>query len=363
MRPATIVVAFVFALVLALVFGAAAPERATAQTAQAAPQPNKGTVITDTVWSQALGASKSLVVYLPPSYRSDRTRRFPVAYYLHGLGGDETDWTVAGRIGQVMDSLVAAGKPEMIIAMPDGDDSWYATYNVLLDAAGCRRMLRTGGNADHDCVAWPHYDDYIAFDVVRHMDGKYRTTAAATARAIAGLSMGGYGAFTLALQYPATFSAAASHSGVLSPMEFAPPPFGRGLFARSPADSATAASFGARNAERFRVIFGADSSSWRARDPAMIALRLAERLAARLAARLVARPDERGGKIPALYADGGTGDFFLAESRAFVAAVESQSVPVEYHEWPGGHDWVYWRAHVGESLAWIGARITAPVTR
>ena len=341
-QPATIVVA------CALVLGSAAPGRATAQ---ASPPVNNGTVITDTVWSQALGASKSLVVYLPPSYRSDRTRRFPVAYYLHGLGGDETNWTAVGRIAQVMDSLVAAGKPEMIIAMPDGDDSWYATYNVLLDAAGCRRMLRTGGNADRDCVAWPHYDDYIAFDVVRHIDAKYRTTATAAARAIACLSMGGYGAFALALQYPATFSAAASHSGVLSPMEFAPPPFGRGLLARSPVDSASAASFGARNAERFRVIFGADSSSWRSRDPASIA------------ARTVARLGTSGGKIPALYADGGTGDFFLAESRAFVAAMASRSVPVEYHEWPGGHDWVYWRAHVGESLAWIGARIAAPVPR
>lgn len=341
-RPATGVVAF------ALLLGAAAPARGSAQTAVSA---NNGTMITDTVWSQALGANKALVVYLPPSYRSDRTRRFPVAYYLHGLGGDETNWTVAGRMGPVMDSLIAAGKPEMIIAMPDGDDSWYATYNVLLDAAGCRRMLRTGGNADHDCVAWPHYDDYIAFDVVRHVDGKYRTTATAAARAIAGLSMGGYGAFTLALQYPTTFSAAASHSGVLSPMEFAPPPFGRGLFARSPADSASAASFGARNAERFRVIFGADSASWRARDPATIAIRL------------VARPGPGGGKLPALYADGGTGDFFLAESRAFVAVMASRSVPVEYHEWPGGHDWGYWRAHVGESLAWIGARIASPLPR
>ena len=72
-RPATGVVAF------ALLLGAAAPARGTAQTAVSV---NNGTMITDTVWSQALGANKALVVYLPPSYRSDRTRRFPVAYYL-----------------------------------------------------------------------------------------------------------------------------------------------------------------------------------------------------------------------------------------------------------------------------------------
>ena len=310
---------------------------AVAASAQAA----KGTVVTDTVWSQALGTSKALIVYLPSSYRTAAGRRFPVVYYLHGLGGDETNWTGPGGITQVMDSLVAAGKPEMIVAMPDGDDSWYATYNVLLDAAGCRRMLATGANADHDCVAWPHYDDYIAFDVVRHVDAKYRTTATAAARAIAGLSMGGYGAITLALQYPTVFSAAASHSGVLSPMEFAPPPFGRGLYTRSSADSATAASFMNRNAERFRIVFGADSSSWRTRDPATIAARLAQ----------------RGGKFPALYADGGTSDFFLPQSRAFVEAMSARMVPIEYHEWPGNHEWKFWRGHVGESLAWIGAHI------
>lgn len=317
-----------------------------AQAAQAA-QPPHGTVITDTLWSQALGAKKALIVYLPPSYRANTAKRYPVAYYLHGLGGDETNWTKAGHIDQTLDSLVAVGMPEMIVAMPDGDDSWYATYNVLLDAAGCRRLLRQGADADRDCVAWPHYDDYIAYDVVHHVDAKYRTVAQLRARAIAGLSMGGYGAVTLALQYPNVFSAAASHSGTLSLMEFAPPPFGRGLYTRAPADSASAAQFGARNAEKFRIVFGADSSGWRSRDPATLAARLVD----------------RGLPLPALFVDCGTGDFFLPQSRAFVEAMQSRSVPIQYREWPGVHNWAYWHGHVGESLAWIAARISAPAPR
>lgn len=323
---------------------AAVAALATRLVAQA---PRHGTVVTDTVWSQALGANKSLVVYLPPSYGTDRARRYPVAYYLHGLGGDETNWTKVGHIDQVMDSLVAAGTPEMIVAMPDGDDSWYTTYNVLLDAAGCRRMLAAGANAERDCVAWPHYDDYIAYDVVRHVDAKYRTQATAANRAIAGLSMGGYGAVTLALNNPKTFSAAAAHSGVLSPLEFAPAPVGRPPFPRSRADSAGAAQFGARNAARFRVIFGADSSSWRARDPATIAARLLD----------------RGVALPALFVDCGTSDIFLAQDRAFVEALRARNVPLEYHEWPGTHDWAYWRGHVGQSLTWIAAHIAAPAPR
>ena len=303
--------------------------------------PARGRVVTDTVWSQALGASKALVVYLPPSYATDRSRRYPVAYYLHGAGGDETNWTRRARLDVVMDSLVAGGMPEMIVAMPDGDSySFYTTYNVLLDAAGCRRLMLTeNGSAERDCVAWPHYDDYVAYDIVRHMDATYRTLASRDRRAIAGLSMGGYGAITLALRYPATFAAAASHSGVLAPLEFAPQSFGRRPFAR--ADSAGFATAAARFAPIFRVVFGADSAAWYARDPTTLAFRLAE----------------AGGRLPALFVDCGTEDTYLPESRAFRDALASRGVTVTYHEWPGAHTWDYWRAHVGESLSWIASRI------
>jgi enterochelin esterase-like enzyme len=174
-------------------------------------QQRRGTVVTDTLWSQALGARKSLVMYLPPSYGTDASRRYPVAYYLHGAGGDENNWSRQGRLGLVMDSLVNAGGPEMIVAMPDGDPwSFYTTHNLLLDAAGCRRLMlpdtASAATIARDCVAWSHYDDYIAYDVVRHVDAKYRTLASRERRAIAGLSMGGYGAMLLSLQYPAVFS-------------------------------------------------------------------------------------------------------------------------------------------------------------
>src|ERR1017187_2501097 len=86
-----------------------------------------GSVVTDTLWSQALGAKKAVVVYLPPSYANAIARRYPVAYYLHGLTGSEVDWTRSGHLNEVMDSLVMAGGPEMIVVMPDGDDGWYTT--------------------------------------------------------------------------------------------------------------------------------------------------------------------------------------------------------------------------------------------
>lgn len=321
--------------------GASAPAPAVARAV-----PTHGTVVTDTVWSQALGTTKALVVYLPPSYRTSGSQRYPAAYYLHGAEGSETDWTARGGLAQVMDSLVAAGMPEMIVAMPDGDAySYYTTYNVLLTAAGCRElMLPGGGSAAHDCVAWPHYDDYIAYDIVRYVDSTYRTVASRDHRGIAGLSMGGYGAITLALQYPGTFAAAASHSGVLWPLERAP--FGPGQLTRTPRDSAAFAAIRARTASQFRVVFGADSASWLARDPATLAVRL-----------------HRAGKpVPALYVDAGAGDVYTPESRAFRDAVTAAGIAISYHEWPGAHTWTYWRAHVGESLRWLAGRIATPRT-
>jgi len=275
-----------------------------------------GTVRTDTLWSQSLGTRKALTVYLPPSYDPTATRRYPVLLYLHGLGGNERNWVDAGQLHRTMDSLVSAGWPEAIIAMPDGDDSWYTT----------------------------------ARDIVGHLDATYRTRADRAHRAIAGLSMGGYGAVTLALAYPDVFAAAASHSGVLSP---------RLLPADSPSDSAAAspryavtpAEF-ARAAGRLwpsqRLAFGRDSIAWTARDPRVLLARLAPRV-------------QRGEATwPALYIDVGVDDPWLRHNRDFNAVMAATGVPRRYGEYFGGHTWTYWRAHAEDSLTFLLAQIATP---
>ncbi|HYW49873.1 MAG TPA: alpha/beta hydrolase-fold protein, partial [Gemmatimonadaceae bacterium] len=186
--------------------------------AQDAPAVRKGRVESKAFRSQALGITKTLVVYLPPSYddAASATLRYPVAVYLHGAFGSEGDWTVQGRLAETMDSLVAGGMREMIIVMPDGDDGWWTTWHGLNDVAACRRQPRQE-NADTYCVPWPKYDDYVTHDVLALTDSLYRTRPGRASRAIAGLSMGGYGAISIAARNPSLFVAAASHSGVLRP--------------------------------------------------------------------------------------------------------------------------------------------------
>ena len=306
-------------------------------------QPATSLVVADTFWSQALGIRKRVMLWLPPSYASQPARRYPVAYYLHGAQGDETNWLVHGRLAPVLDSLVAAGMPEMIVVMPDGDDGFYTTWNFLGDWAGCRRNRPPNAEpADAYCVPWPHYDDYIARDLVAFVDRRYRTLADRRHRGIAGLSMGGYGAMALALAYPDVFSAAASHSGVVTPA------LGDGkltvLRTRFDVDSLRAA-YPRWLWPMEEAAFGKDSIGWAARDPANLATRLHHR---------------NPRLMPALYVDCGTEDFLLAQNRAFRDALRGSSISITYVEHAGSHSWDYWRLHAPESAAWLAARLAVP---
>jgi S-formylglutathione hydrolase FrmB len=320
----------------------------TAVRAQSAGAPGAphGTVRTDTMWSQALGVTKQLMVYLPPSYSrpESATRRYPVAVYLHGSFGSEVDWIAQGRLAQTMDSLIATGMREMIVVMPDGDDGWWTTWNALNDVAACRRTPRTE-NADTYCVPWPKYDDYVVHDVLAHTDSLYRTVAQRASRAIAGLSMGGYGAISIAARNPSVFAVAASHSGELRPALMA--------------DSSTLATTGSvtlRDArtrdelraasggrwERIAPAFGTDSVSWMSRDPS----------------RLIERAMRRGDALPAWFVDVGAEDSRLPMNRSFRDRMTVLGVPLQYAEWGGRNDWKYARAHLPESLRFIAERLT-----
>jgi S-formylglutathione hydrolase FrmB len=295
----------------------------------------------DSLWSPALRERKRVLVYLPPSYAAEPARRYPVAYYLHGLYGSETDWTRQGRLAPTVDSLVSRGMRELIVVMPDGDDGWYTTWQAPADAAACR-LVRREEAAEHYCVSHARYDAYVAHDVVAHVDSTYRTLAVRAHRGVAGLSMGGYGAVTLALAYPDVFSAAASHSGVLSPLH------------RPDADSTAPRerAYAADGAELARLwggmwplvrpAFGTDTAHWWARDPS----RLLERALA----------DGRAA-LPRLYLDVGRDDPFAHQTYDFHRTLVRHGVPHEYAVRAGTHDWAYWRHWAAASLLGLAARL------
>lgn len=300
----------------------------------------RGEVRVASFFSPSLGVRKHYQIYLPPSYAHDATRRYPVAYYLHGADGNESDWVSRAAIDWVMDSLVAHGVPEMILVMPDGDESWYATSATPANVSECLQQNFNEAASLH-CAAQARYDDYIAHDLVQHIDSSYRTLADRRHRAIAGLSMGGLGALTIALGAPDVFSAVASHSGVVSLLYDGPHPYA------PPAHYATSldtlrTEFGKRLWTEMVATFGNDVAAWRAHDPT-------ERARQLIAA---------GRPLPAIYFDAGVDDrLTIDRNRAFDAELTALRVPHTFKEWPGQHNWRFWHEHVGEGLAWLGARI------
>ena len=292
----------------------------------------------DVVHSAALGVDKRVSVYLPPSYDREPTRRYPVIIYLHGLFGSETDWLSKGGLDAVADSLALAGKGEAIIVTPDGDDGWWTDWAVESSYAACADTLRTEDPARY-CVRTHRYEQWVTRDLVRYVDSHYRTYAERAHRGIAGLSMGGVGALTLALKHPDLFAATMSHSGVVSVLldesnPFSPP----ARYVPSP-DSvrAPATSWKAR----LLMALGPSVERWRSYQPA----------------NLVEQLQKSGTALPAIRFDCGPEDALLAENRALHWELQRLKVPHEYGEWPGAHSWRYWHDRSPAGLAWMLARI------
>ena len=174
--------------------------RRNTQQRQNAPLPTSGVVEQESMTSRALGGQKrSFLVYLPPSYNTPQaqTQRYPTLYLLHGSPGADHDWFTAGKADQSADTLIAIGKiPELILILPDGNGQEAATSEW-------------GNSFDqHQLI-----ETYVAVDLVKYVDQKYRTLAQPAYRGIGGLSMGGFGAMNIAVHHPDVFGTVISLGG------------------------------------------------------------------------------------------------------------------------------------------------------
>lgn len=128
-------------------------------------------------------------IYLPPSYDTDPEKRFATIYLLHGFTGNKNAWTERMNLQSMLDELIRSGNiRQMIVVMPSGLNSY-------------------GGGFYTNSTVTGNWEDYIFRDLVQNIDANYRTMARAESRGIAGHSMGGYGAVSLAMKHPDVFSA------------------------------------------------------------------------------------------------------------------------------------------------------------
>ncbi len=158
----------------------------------------QGTLQTIQVPSAAIGGrSQQVVVYLPPGYAQNTTQRYPVLYLLHGFPGDPQGFVRTVRVGVVEDTLLAENRiPPMIIAMPMG------STGVFTD--------EEWANGIHPNSGW---ETFLARDVVRAIDRQFRTIPKGSARALGGLSEGGYASLNIGLHHPTEFRVLESWSG------------------------------------------------------------------------------------------------------------------------------------------------------
>ena len=245
--------------------------------------------------SKLLGRSVRFCAVLPPSYDSHTERRFPVLYWLHGLGQDEQSFVGAGGLALLEELRGKKLIGEFVLITPDAGHTFYLNS-------------RDGET---------RYEDFFIREFVPAMEHRFRIEAGRAARGISGVSMGGFGALHFGIKYPELFGAVSAHSAAL--MEHPP----------------DAMTHGARLGF-LEDVFGwpVDKAYW-------------ERNSVFAAARRA--PPAENWKV---YFDCGTEDDFGFDegSRALDRLLTSRGIRHEFHLYPGGHGWGYFAKHMPASL-------------
>ena len=283
------------ALGVVLVLVAAATLRASV------PDPN---VRYEKIATSALPNPAEVLVVTPPSYASSPGRRYPVLYFLHDGYGDGRTLLRRGVAAQALARMADGRLPEFLIVAPDAPGTWFSDSHD-----GKRR-----------------WEEFLAGDLLRAIEDRYRVLPGQHARGITGISMGGYGAVKTALKHPDLYGSVSSLSGALIP-------FGwdelarynvvaqytlKSVFGKSKQDNTLDAN------DAWHILWGLCFAT----PPFEVELRA------------------------------GTEDVYGLDGVAaqYAMQLNDSGVPTTVVLEPGGHDWAYWKRAMLDILAWHGAR-------
>ena len=238
------------------------------------------------VWypSATAGFDRRLTVYTPAGYEKSKAK-YPVLYVLHGIGGDEDAWVTQGRATQILDNLIARGEAKpMIVVFTNG--------NISQEAAPGENSM----GYDRPTMQLPQTMEgtfETAFpEIVKFIDGRYRTVAKKASRAVCGLSMGGFHTLNLSLNYPDMFA----YSGM----------FSAAIGVSDPTISPMYMDFDAKLAKYF------------------------------------------AGKPALLWIGCGKTDFLYQANKDFMKKLDDNGFKYTYMETEGGHIWKNWRIYLSE---------------
>lgn len=267
-------------------------------------------------------------VHLPNSAE----RRFPVLYLLHGYTGDHTCWIQFGEVARIADAAIRSGKATpMIIVMPDAKNTFY--------------MNRHDGSYQ--------YEDYFFKELIPYIEKYFPVRAKKEFRAVAGLSMGGYGSLLYALKYPEMF---ASSCPISAAVRF---------------DEEINAMPYSRYKERFSELYGAIKEGenrvtdfWKANSIEHLTIRFAgerDKLETAMKAKDVSAEEKKRlqetlrAKNIRFYIDCGDDDGLSPGNAKLHLLMREKKIAHEYRMRDGGHTWTYWRDSLPMVLEFVSA--------
>ncbi|HEX3027672.1 MAG TPA: alpha/beta hydrolase family protein [Clostridia bacterium] len=255
-------------------------------------------------FSNSLMMNTSVTVILPTIDREEQSvltsrfqegKKFQTLLLLHGMFGDHTDWSRSTQIETYAEENTLA------VVMPSAENSFYTDMKI-------------GGK----------YWTYVSEELPRACRAMFPLSDKREDNFVAGLSMGGYGAFKLALRKPENFAAAASLSGVMDISGLVNDP--------DVSKELIAAIYG-----------GVDQLKTEENDLYLLAKINALKKSA----------------APMLYQACGTEDSLYQDNIAFRDYLESLGLVHAYEEGPGVHDYYFWNAYIKKAIEWMPLKRTA----
>ena len=248
--------------------------------------------------SKILKMDRKYTIYLPADYETSQ-RSYPVLYLLHGAGDDQSGWVQFGEVKNIADKAIQEGKcTAMVIVMPDGNTGQWGYFN--------------SPKGD-----W-NYEDFFFQEFMPTIEKNYRIRTDKRYRAVAGLSMGGGGAFMYALHHPELFSAACPLSASVGPV--------------------TVEEAATRMEKQYPGLSRDDLEKYFARHSAT---------------ELVKNMPDDQKKAVRWYIDCGDEDF-LSEGNCLVhIAMRKKEIPHEFRTRDGAHTWTYWREALPAVLEFV----------
>lgn len=255
--------------------------------------------------SAKLGRDVAYSVYLPAGY-AESSLQYPVLYLLHGYSDDDSGWLQFGEAHLIADRLMGQGEvPQMILIMPDAGVSWYI-------------------NDDEGKVG---YEDFFVQELLPYIEANYRVRPGRRYRAVAGLSMGGYGSLVYALKHPGLFAACAPLSAaVYTDDEIL-------AMSQSRWDEVMGFPFTRGSVGATRL-----SAHFRANNPFDL---------------LKTTPATSLNQVR-WYLDCGDGDYLVKANMQLHATMIDQQIKHEFRIRDGEHNWDYWRTALPEVFKFIG---------